>query len=62
MILVVAMIAAIALTLRQRKDTVRQREGQVHVKAADRMSVVKLARRCPAAGRADADVEAEKKA
>jgi len=42
-ILVVAMIAAIALTLRQRKDTKFIDVGdQVHVKARDRMQVVKL--------------------
>lgn len=48
-ILVVAMIAAIALTLRQRKDTkfVNVRD-QVHVKARDRMRIVKVAATQPA--------------
>ena len=42
-ILVVAMIAAIALTLRQRKDTkFVDVSTQIHVKAHDRLSVVKV--------------------
>ena len=42
-ILVVAMIAAIALTLRQRKDTkFVSVSDQVHVKAGDRMKLVKV--------------------
>lgn len=42
-ILVVAMISAIALTLRQRKDTkFVEVSDQVHVKARDRMRIVKL--------------------
>ncbi|MDB5731861.1 MAG: NADH:ubiquinone oxidoreductase subunit [Variovorax sp.] len=42
-ILVVAMIAAIALTLRHRKDTkFVEVSDQVHVKARDRMRIVKL--------------------
>jgi len=42
-ILVVAMIAAIALTLRQRKDSkFIDVSTQIHVKARDRLSVVKL--------------------
>lgn len=42
-ILVVAMIAAIALTLRQRKDTkFVDVSTQIHVKARDRLSIVKL--------------------
>lgn len=42
-ILVVAMVAAIALTLRHRKDTKTiDVSEQIHVKAADRMQVVKL--------------------
>ncbi len=42
-ILLVAMIAAIALTLRGRKDTRNVRaEDQVHVRAADRFAVVKM--------------------
>ena len=48
-ILVVAMIAAIALTLRQRKDTkFVDVQDQVHVKARDRMRLVKLAATRPA--------------
>ncbi len=48
-ILVVAMIAAIALTLRQRKDTkFVDVQDQVHVKARDRMHLVKLAATQPA--------------
>ena len=43
-ILLVAMIAAIALTLRQRKDTkYTSPSEQVRVKSADRMSLVKIA-------------------
>lgn len=63
-ILVVAMIAAIALTLRQRKDTKFVNvKDQVHVKAADRMSVVKLSATLPPPPPAvpAADAEAEKK-
>jgi NADH-quinone oxidoreductase subunit J len=42
-ILLVAMIAAIALTLRERKDTKSQNAGdQVRVKARDRVSLVKM--------------------
>ena len=42
-ILVVAMIAAIALTLRQRKDSkFIDVSTQIHVKARDRLSIVKL--------------------
>ncbi|MFT3720340.1 NADH-quinone oxidoreductase subunit J [Pseudorhodoferax sp.] len=42
-ILLVAMIAAIALTLRGRKDTRNVRpEDQVHVRAADRVAMVKM--------------------
>ena len=51
-ILVVAMIAAIALTLRQRKDTkFVDVSTQIHVKARDRLSVVKVdvTRAAPAA-------------
>ncbi|MEJ8855430.1 NADH-quinone oxidoreductase subunit J [Variovorax robiniae] len=48
-ILVVAMIAAIALTLRARKDTKFVHvDDQVKVKARDRMAVVKLAATQPA--------------
>lgn len=63
-ILVVAMIAAIALTLRQRKDTKFVNvKDQVHVKAADRMTVVKLAPTQPPLPPAApaAEVDAEKK-
>jgi NADH-quinone oxidoreductase subunit J len=43
MILLVAMIAAIALTLRQRKDSkYSSPSDQVRVKAADRMTVIKM--------------------
>lgn len=42
-ILLVAMIAAIALTLRQRKDSkYTSPSDQVHVKARDRMTVIKM--------------------
>lgn len=48
-ILLVAMIAAIALTLRQRKDTKAINPAdQVRVKAADRLVVVKMAATLPA--------------
>lgn len=63
-ILVVAMIAAIALTLRRRKDTKFVNvKDQVHVKAADRMQVVKLeaTQPPPAAATPAADVDAETK-
>ena len=44
LILLVAMIAAIALTLRQRKDSRSQKPSeQVRVKKADRLSIVKVA-------------------
>ena len=44
LILLVALIAAIALTLRARKDTKAQNPGdQVRVKASDRVSLVKMA-------------------
>ena len=43
-ILLVAMVAAIALTLRQRKDTKTVNPGdQVRVRAADRLVVLPLA-------------------
>ena len=43
-LLLVAMVAAIALTLRQRKDNRRiDASQQVHVRAADRLEIVKLA-------------------
>ena len=58
-ILVVAMIAAIALTLRQRKDTkFVSVQDQVHVKARDRMQVVKVAVTQPAPAPAPAPPEA----
>ena len=48
-ILLVAMIAAIALTLRARKDSKALNPGeQVRVKAADRMTVVKISATKPA--------------
>jgi NADH-quinone oxidoreductase subunit J len=44
LILLVALIAAIALTLRERKDTKAQNPAdQVRVKARDRVSLVKMA-------------------
>jgi NADH-quinone oxidoreductase subunit J len=53
-ILLVAMIAAIALTLRHRKDSKAISPSlQVHVKAADRLMVVKMA----ASGVADANAQ-----
>lgn len=63
-ILVVAMIAAIALTLRQRKDSkFINVKDQVHVKAADRMTVVKVAvtQPPPPPAAPAAEAEAEKK-
>jgi NADH-quinone oxidoreductase subunit J len=49
MILLVAMIAAIALTLRQRKDSkYSSPSDQVKVKARDRMTVVKMPATLPA--------------
>ena len=64
-ILVVAMIAAIALTLRQRKDTkFVDVSTQIHVKARDRLSVVKVdvTRAAPAAPpAAPVEAPAEKK-
>ena len=51
MILLVAMIAAIALTLRQRKDSkYSSPSDQVRVKAADRMTVIKMPPTQPAQG------------
>ena len=59
-ILVVAMIAAIALTLRQRKDTkFVDVQDQVHVKARDRMRLVKLAATRPAQPPAPPAAEAQ---
>ena len=59
-ILVVAMIAAIALTLRQRKDTkFVDVQDQVHVKARDRMTLVKLAATQPAQPPAPPAAEAQ---
>jgi len=59
-ILVVAMIAAIALTLRQRKDTkFVDVQDQVHVKARDRMKLVKLVATRPAQPPAPPVAEAE---
>ncbi|MNT42337.1 NADH:ubiquinone oxidoreductase subunit J [compost metagenome] len=44
MILLVAMVAAIALTLRQRKDSKAINPGlQVHVRASDRLVVLPMA-------------------
>jgi NADH-quinone oxidoreductase subunit J len=61
-ILLVAMIAAIALTLRERKDSKHMDPSQqVRVKARDRFEVVKLAATRPAQEPVAAPVE-EKKA
>lgn len=61
-VLLVAMIAAIALTLRARKDSKYVSPGeQVRVKARDRMTVLKMAA-TQAAKPAPADDHAEKKA
>lgn len=58
-ILVVAMIAAIALTLRQRKDTKFVHvQDQVHVKARDRMQLVKVQATQPALAPAPPEVAA----
>ena len=60
-ILLVAMIAAIALTLRARKDSKYVSPGdQVRVKSRDRMTVVKMAA-TQAAPAVVADADAEKK-
>ncbi len=57
-ILVVAMIAAIALTLRTRKDTKFIDAGdQIHVKARDRMEIVKVVATRPAPPPAPAAAE-----
>jgi NADH-quinone oxidoreductase subunit J len=57
-ILLVAMIAAIALTLRERKDSKAINPGlQVKVKAADRLSVVQMAATQPAAETAVEEVK-----
>ena len=57
MILLVAMIAAIALTLRQRKDSkYSSPSDQVKVRAADRMTVIKMPPTKPAEGTQAADV------
>ena len=61
-ILLVAMIAAIALTLRARKDSKYVSPGeQVRVKSRDRMTVVKMAATMPAAVPASVTLEAETK-
>jgi NADH-quinone oxidoreductase subunit J len=57
-ILLVAMVAAIALTLRARKDTKTiDPSEQVHVRAADRLTVLKLDPTRPAAPAAPAPEE-----
>ena len=49
-ILLVAIVAAIALTLRERKDSKAQNPGdQVRVKASDRLRMVKMPAVQPAA-------------
>jgi NADH-quinone oxidoreductase subunit J len=64
-ILLVAMIAAIALTLRQRKDSKAiSASEQVHVRAKDRLVVVKMdvvkVGEAPKAPEAAAEVDASK--
>lgn len=60
MILLVAMIAAIALTLRQRKDSkYSSPSDQVRVKAADRMTVIKMAPTRAAGGASSAGAAPE---
>jgi NADH-quinone oxidoreductase subunit J len=62
-ILLVAMIAAIALTLRQRKDTKYVSPGnQVRVKSRDRMTVLKMAATQTTAPQRDAEPTTENKA
>ena len=62
-ILLVAMIAAIALTLRQRKDSKHISPSlQVHVKPADRLTVLKVAATQPAVAPQPAAEPEEKKA
>jgi len=60
-ILLVAMLAAIALTLRQRKDSKAiDPSEQVHVRAADRLEVLKIAAIPRAAPASDVPVEEKK--
>jgi len=55
----VGLIAAIALTLRTRKDTKTQNPGdQVRVKARDRVELVKMAAVKPAAPSATEETQA----
>ena len=62
-ILLVAMVAAIALTLRERKDTKHiDASEQVRVRAADRLVVVRVAPTAPAAAAAEGAPTEEKKA
>ena len=62
-ILLVAMIAAIALTLRVRKDSrAISASAQVRVKSKDRLSVVKYAATKAVAATPSADATEEKKA
>jgi NADH-quinone oxidoreductase subunit J len=59
LILLVGLIAAIALTLRTRKDTKTQNAGdQVRVKARDRVKLVKMAAVKPAAPAASEENQA----
>ena len=61
LILLVAMIAAIALTLRERKDSKAIDPSiQVRVRAADRMQVVKMAPTQAAPAPAEASAEEKK--
>ena len=62
-ILLVAMIAAIALTLRQRKDTKYiSPSDQVRVKSKDRLSVLKMTATQVAAPQQEAEPTTENKA
>ena len=62
MILLVAMIAAIALTLRQRKDSKAINPAkQIRVRAADRLAVVKVAATQKAAPEVPVEPAAEEK-
>jgi NADH-quinone oxidoreductase subunit J len=62
-ILLVAIVAAIALTLRARKDSKHiGAAAQIRVRAGDRLQVVKLAATKPAEPVAGSGTEAEKKA
>lgn len=60
MILLVAMVSAISLTIRRRKDAKAQKPGeQVRVRAADRVRLVSMPAVRPASGETDAAVAEE---